>query len=116
MTKSQTTSGASAPADTRKRRARGARRFRDAPKGIDQRWDGNTVAVFDATARARVGLHANQWLMLLSVNLLPVGGMFTDAISVLLILLLVPARLDGLALTIVFPQLALWLPGRLGYL
>ena len=42
--------------------------------------------------------------------------MFTDAISVLLILLLVPARLDGLALTIVFPQLALWLPGRLGYL
>jgi hypothetical protein len=41
---------------------------------VYQRWDGNTVAVFDAAARARVGICANQWPMLLSVNLLPVGG------------------------------------------
>lgn len=136
-------------------------------------WAGNTLGIFDAVAQALVGLHANEWLMLLSVNLLLlVAGMFLDAISVFLILLpllvavamgwdlvwfgvmmtinlaigqftppmapslmitariagigmdetfrwvvwLVVAMLGGLALMIVFPQLALWLPGRLGYL
>jgi hypothetical protein len=42
--------------------------------------------------------------------------MFIAAISVRLILLSVPARLDGLARMIMFPPLALWPPGRLGYL
>jgi len=138
-------------------------------------WAGNTLGVFDGAAKALVGLHSNEWLMLLTINLLLlVAGMFLDAVSIFLILLplLVPianamgwdlvwfgvmmtinlaigqftppmaislmitsriagigmqetfrtviwlmlAMLSGLALMIIFPQIALWLPGRLGYL
>jgi tripartite ATP-independent transporter DctM subunit len=138
-------------------------------------WAGNTLGIFDAAAKALVGLHSSEWLMLLSINLLLLAaGMFLDAISIFLILLplLVPIAIAmgwdlvwfgvmmtinlaigqftppmaislmitsriagigmeetfkwvvwlvlamgaGLALMIVFPQLALWLPGRLGYL
>lgn len=138
-------------------------------------WAGNTLGVFDGAAKALVEMHANEWVMLLSINvLLLVAGMFLDAISIFLILLplLIPiatamgwdlvwfgvmmtinlaigqftppmaislmitsriagigmqetvrtvlwlmlAMLSGLALMIAFPQIALWLPGRLGYL
>ncbi|MDO9598580.1 MAG: TRAP transporter large permease [Azoarcus sp.] len=138
-------------------------------------WAGNTLAIFDAAARALVDMHPSEWVMLLSINLLLlVAGMFLDAVSIFLILLplLVPIALAmgwdlvwfgvmmtinlaigqftppmaislmvtsriagigmeetfrwviwlvlamgcGLAAMIVFPQLALWLPGRLGYL
>ncbi|WP_230970682.1 TRAP transporter large permease [Nitrogeniibacter aestuarii] len=138
-------------------------------------WAGNTLGVFDGAAKALVDMHANEWVMLLSINvLLLVAGMFLDAISIFLILLplLIPiatamgwdlvwfgvmmtinlaigqftppmaislmitsriagigmqetvrtvlwlmlAMLSGLALMIAFPQIALWLPGRLGYL
>ena len=138
-------------------------------------WAGNTLGVFDGAAKALMEMHANEWVMLLSINvLLLVAGMFLDAISIFLILLplLIPiatamgwdlvwfgvmmtinlaigqftppmaislmitsriagigmqetvrtvlwlmlAMLSGLALMIAFPQIALWLPGRLGYL
>lgn len=138
-------------------------------------WAGNTLGVFDGAAKALMEMHANEWVMLLSINvLLLVAGMFLDAISIFLILLplLIPiatamgwdlvwfgvmmtinlaigqftppmaislmitsriagigmqetvrtvlwlmlAMLSGLALMIAFPQIALWLPGQLGYL
>jgi tripartite ATP-independent transporter DctM subunit len=138
-------------------------------------WAGNTLGVFDGAAKALVEMHANEWIMLLSINiLLLIAGMFLDAVSIFLILLplLIPianamgwdlvwfgvmmtinlaigqftppmaislmitsriagvgmqetfrtviwlmiAMLCGLALMIAFPQIALWLPGRLGYL
>ena len=138
-------------------------------------WAGNTLGIFDSAAKALVALHSDEWLMLLSVNLLLlVAGMFLDAISIFLILLpllvpiavamgwdlvwfgvmmtinlaigqftppmaislmitsriagigmeetfrwvlwLVLAMAGGLAIMILFPATALWLPGRLGYL
>ncbi|WP_068638041.1 TRAP transporter large permease [Thauera butanivorans] len=138
-------------------------------------WAGNTLGIFDVAARALVGLHSSEWMMLVSINLLLlVAGMFLDAISIFLILLpiLVPiavamgwdlvwfgvmmtinlaigqftppmavslmitsriagigmeetfrwvtwlllAMLGALTLMVVFPQIALWLPGQLGYL
>jgi C4-dicarboxylate transporter DctM subunit len=33
-------------------------------------WAGNTLGIFDAAAKALVGLHSSEWLMLLSINLL----------------------------------------------